>query len=222
MFLNSSWVYNRQKKALSFFFDFPLFSLFCPYFIQFFSKNFPSRVQISQVRQAEILNSGFRQVLLKYRNWHFLKLGASNSGKLNSKVQNSGKWYSTMWIRDFGCIPRNISLVSGDWNYQYQSRNKVIILLLTGFVNDPTNLPDIYYYSLSVISTVGKKHTRMLISNGVSLGGINDIYIIEFTAELGGCTTKVSPLNIPSANIVADLKTVELFVVRVKDTWFSY
>lgn len=60
--------------------------------------------------------------------------------------------------------------------------------------------------------------TRILISNGVSFGGINEIYIIEFTAELGGCSTSVSPSNIPSAKIVADLKTVELFVLRVNDT----
>lgn len=60
--------------------------------------------------------------------------------------------------------------------------------------------------------------TRMLISKGVSFGGINEMCNIEFTAEVGGCSTSVSPSNMPSAKIVADLKTVELFVLRVNDT----
>lgn len=58
----------------------------------------------------------------------------------------------------------------------------------------------------------------MLISKGVSFGGINEMYIMEFTSELGGCSTSVSPSKMPSAKIVADLKMVELFVVRVNST----
>lgn len=52
----------------------------------------------------------------------------------------------------------------------------------------------------------------MCISTGVSLGGYNgtDKLFDSFTS--GGCTTRVSPLNIPSANTITALIIVSLLV----------
>lgn len=59
----------------------------------------------------------------------------------------------------------------------------------------------------------------MWMSNETSFGGTRAISSAEETSLLGGCTTKVSPSNIPSANIVASRKIVALFVDNESNTW---
>lgn len=52
----------------------------------------------------------------------------------------------------------------------------------------------------------------MCISTGVSLGGYNGTHKLFDSLASGGCTTRVSPLNIPSANTITALIIVSLLV----------